>query len=204
MKYIIFGSGGFAKEVIDYVEDDGHEIVSVVSTMKFNSEMYAKRHTVINQVDDDLLSAYPDAKFLLAVGDVNVKKIIVNKNTDRWASFSHSSSHVSKYAKLGKGVVICPYATVLGDSVVGNFVTLNVYTCVAHDNVVGDYSTYSPYAGSMGNCNIGEECFFGTSAYCIPGVDLAKKSKVSAGSFVRKSHLTEDEVLIGNPAKPKP
>lgn len=88
MKYIIFGSGGFAKEVIDYVEDDGHEIVSVVSTMKFNSEMYAKRHTVINQVDDDLLSAYPDAKFLLAVGDVNVKKIIVNKNTDRWASLS--------------------------------------------------------------------------------------------------------------------
>lgn len=204
MRYIVFGSGGFAKEVIDYVEDDNHEIVAVVSTTKFNSGSYAKRYKVIDSVNESLLDTYPDAKFLLAVGDVNVKKIIVGKNVDRWGSFIHSSSHISRRSKMGKGVVVCPYATVLGDSIIGNFVTLNVYTCVAHDNVVGNYSTYSPYAGTMGNCTIGDDCFFGTSAYCIPGVSLANGCKVSAGSFVRKSHQTENDVLIGNPAKPKP
>lgn len=203
MKYIVFGSGGFAKEVIDYIEDDNHEIVAVVSTQQFNSDSYAKRHAVLEKIDDTILTTYPDAKFLLAVGDIAVKKIIVGKHIDRWGSFIHSSSHVSKYSKLGKGVVICPYATVLGDSVVGDFVTLNVYSCVAHDNVVGNYSTYSPYAGSMGNCSIGEACFFGTASYCIPGVTVANACKISAGSFLRKSHLIEHDVLIGNPAKSK-
>lgn len=203
MKYIVFGSGGCAKDLIDYVEDDNHEIVAVVSTQQFNSDAYAKRYPVLEKVDDSLLIAYPDAKFLLAVGDVAVKRIIVASNIDKWGSFIHSSSHVSKYAKIGKGVVICPYATVSGDSVIGDFVTLNVHTCVTHDNVVGNYSTYSPYAGSMGNCSIGEDCFFGAASYCIPGVTVANGCKISAGSFVRKSHLTENDVLIGNPAKSK-
>jgi len=198
MRYIIFGSGGFAKELIDYVEGDGHEVVGIVSTKIFNSDAYSNKYNVVQHVSE--LTDQHEARFLLGVGDIAIKKTIVDQNEDRWETFIHSSSHVSINSKIGKGVIVCPYATILGDAIVGDFVTLNVYTCVAHDNKIGNYVTYSPYSGTMGNCSIGDDCFFGTSAYCIPNVSLADGCKVSAGSFVRKSHSNGGDLLIGNPA----
>jgi sugar O-acyltransferase (sialic acid O-acetyltransferase NeuD family) len=200
MKYLIFGSGGFAKEVIDYIESDDHEIVGVISTQKFNSESYSKRYKIYSDVSE--LSYIADLQFILAVGDIKTKQIIVSKNENRWGTFIHSKSYVSKHAKIGKGSIICPFATVLGDSVIGKFTTLNVYACVAHDNVIGNYVTYSPYSGSMGNCTIGDECFFGTAAYAIPKIKLGNRIAVSAGSVVRHSYENEG-VLLGNPAKPR-
>lgn len=198
-KYIVFGSGGFSKEVIDYIESDNHEIVAVVSTQKFNCESYNKKYNILSKLEKGM---FPEAKFIMAVGDTNVKKTIIQQNENRWGNFIHSSSHVSRYCKLGSGIVICPFSTVLGDSVVGDFVTLNVHTCVAHDNIIGNFVTYSPYCGSMGNCEIQDECFFGTAAYCIPKIKLGRNIKVSAGSVVRHSFL-EECILQGNPAKPR-
>lgn len=197
--YIVFGSGGHAKEVISYIEDDGHTIACVVSTSNFNHESYNHKYKVLQSLEAGM---FPEAKFVLAVGDVNTKKIIVEKNESRWTNFIHSSCSVSKYATLGVGNTLSPYSCVNGDSVIGNFVTLNVHTTVSHDSIVNNFVTFSPYSGVMGNCRVGDECFFGTASYCIPNVTLGNKIKVSAGSVVRHSFL-EDCVLRGNPAKPK-
>lgn len=197
-KFVIFGSGGLAKEIIGYIESDGHEIEAVVSTQPFNCNSY-KKYKIFNKLEKGM---FPDSQFIMAVGDINVKKAFVEQNENRWGNFIHSSCHISRHSKLGVGITMCPYSAILGDANVGNFVTFNVYSCVAHDNIIGDYITFSPYCGTMGNCNIGDECFFGTAAYCIPKVTLGNKIKVSAGSMVRHSY--EDEcVLLGNPAKPR-
>lgn len=198
MKYVIFGSGGHAKEVVSFIESDGHEIVAVVSTLPFNCESYHK-YPLYSKIQPGM---FPDAEFIMAVGDINIKKIFVEQNENRWGNFIHSSCHVSAYAKLGVGVTVSPFTTILGDAVVGNFVTLNVYNFIAHDTQIGNYVTLSPYCGTMGNCNIGDDCFFGTAAYCIPKVTLGKAIKVSAGSMVRHSY-TDSCTLIGNPARPR-
>lgn len=199
MKYVVFGSGGFAKEVIDYIESDGHQVVAVVSTQPFNHVEYARKYEILDQLKKD---QFPEAEFILAVADSEVKKKIVSKNEDRWGNFIHSTCHVSSYAKLGKGIILCPFSSILGDSVIGNFVTLNIYCSVAHDCQIGSYATFSPYSATMGNCSIGDECFFGAAAYCIPKIKLHDKIKVSAGSTVRHSYDVEC-TLRGNPAKPK-
>jgi len=199
VKYIIFGSGGFAKEVISYIEDDGHEILAVVSSQPFNCNSYSDKYAILDKLE---LNQFPDAKFILAVGDIEVKKKIVSENENRWCNFIHSSCILSNYAKLGRGIIMCPYSAILGDAVVGNFVTLNIYSCVTHDNLIGNYNTFSPYSGTMGNCEIGDECFFGTASYCIPKVKLGNKIKISAGSMVRHS-FNQECILQGNPAKPR-
>jgi len=198
MKYVVFGSGGFAKEVISYIESDNHEVVAVVSTQPFNCSSYNK-YKIYEKLEEGM---FPQATFIMGVGDINIKKIFVSQNENRWGNFIHSSCHVSPHAKLGVGMVMCPYSSILGDAVVGDFVTFNVYSCVTHDNVIGNYITFSPYCGTMGNCEIGDECFFGTAAYCIPKVKLGNNIKVSAGSIVRHSYDNEC-VLLGNPAKPR-
>lgn len=199
MKYVVFGSGGFAKEVIGYIESDGHEILCVVSTQPFNCESYNNKYKILNKLE---VGMFPDAEFIMAVGDINIKKILVEQNENRWGNFIHSSCHVSNHAKLGVGITMCPFSAILGDSIVGDFVTFNVYSCVTHDNVIGNFITFSPYCGTMGYCTIDDDCFFGTAAYCIPKVKLGKGIKVSAGSVVRHSYMDQC-VLLGNPAKPR-
>lgn len=196
-KFIVFGSGGFAKEVIDIVLSDGHEVVGVVSTENFNNEKYNEFpvfKTVPNHIEHD--------GYLLGVADSKLKRKFVNENLDNWVTFIHSSVHLSKFSTIGKGCIICPQAQINADCVIGNFVTLNNYTLIAHDAIVGDYSTFSPYSGIMGNSSVGEDCFFGTAAYSIPKVKLGNRIKVSAGSMVRHSYSFEC-TLQGNPAKPR-
>lgn len=197
MKYIIFGSGGFAKEVIGYVLNDGHDIACVISTQEFNNSKYSQ-FSVYKSVPNDI----EHDGYLLGVADNNLKRKFVSENSDKWETFIHSSTNISKFATIGRGCIICPQSQINADCVIGNFVTLNNYTLIAHDAVVGDYSTFSPYSGLMGNSTVGEDCFFGTASYSIPNVKLGNKIKVSAGSMVRHSYGFEC-VLQGNPAKPR-
>lgn len=199
MKYIVFGSGGFAKELIGYIEDDSHEVVAVVSRSPFNDEQYNQKYKVITSIAP---GDFPDASFLLGVGEVDIKKRIVAENENRWVNFIHSSCTISKFAKIGIGNIFCPHSNVAGDAVIGDFGTFNFYVIIAHDNVIGDYVTFSPYSGSMGICKIDDECFLGTATYCIPKIKLGKRIKVSAGSVVRHSYEQEC-ILQGNPAKPR-
>jgi sugar O-acyltransferase (sialic acid O-acetyltransferase NeuD family) len=199
MKYIIFGSGGLSKEVIDLVESDGNKVIGVVSTLNFDNKTYSDIYKVYSSYENILDT---ESKFLLAVADPELKRKLVSINPDRWETFIHSSAHVSKFAQIGKGTIVCPHAIINGDAIVGDFVTLNNYTHIAHDSIVGNYSTFSPYSGIMGHCSVGEDTFFGTAAYSIPNVKLGNKIKVSAGSMVRHSYSFEC-VLQGNPAKPR-
>lgn len=197
MKYVIFGSGGFAKEVIDYVLNDGHEIAAVISTQQFNSAKYSM-FSVYPSVPDNI----EHDGYLLGVADSDLKRKFVSENLDKWKTFIHSSVHLSRFATIGRGCIICPQAQINGDCIIGNFVTLNNYTLIAHDATVGDYCTFSPYSGIMGNSSVGEDCFFGTAAYSIPKIKLGSKIKVSAGSMVRHSY-TDECILQGNPARPR-
>jgi sugar O-acyltransferase (sialic acid O-acetyltransferase NeuD family) len=199
MDYVIFGAGGFAKEVISYVLDDGHNILAVVSDDDFNNQDYNSSFVIKRNLTR---GEFPTSKFILAVGDINYKKQIVQKNEDRWGTFVHRTAHVSKFAKVGRGCVVSPNSLIAADAVVGNFVTLNISSAITHDNVIGDYCTFSPYAGTMGHCKIGDECFFGTAAIVVPKVQLPAQTKVSAGGIVKKS-IEVAATLYGDPAVPR-
>jgi len=200
-KYVIFGSGGLAKEIIGYLVEmygDDHGIVAVVSSEPFNNSKY-NQFVVKDSIGID---EYPEAKYLLAVADPRTKRLIVEKNADRWTSFIHSSAHVSPFAEIGKGCILTPQSIVAGDAVLGNFVFFNSNATVGHDSFIGDYTTLYPNTEVCGNCNIGKDCIFGIGAYVVPNVNLPDGTKVGAGSVVWES-ISEKCTLVGNPAKPK-
>jgi len=200
-KLVIFGSGGLSKEIIAYLVEmygDNHGIVAVISTEPFNNPKYSE-FKVQESLND---GEYPDAKFILAVANPKIKKIIVEKNEDRWTTFIHPSAHVSRFATIGKGCILTPQTIVTADAVIGDYVFLNTNATVGHDSIIGDYTTLYPNTEICGNCNIGKNCVFGIGSYVVPNVNLVDDTKVAAGSIVWES-VTEPCLLIGNPAKPR-
>lgn len=196
-EYIIFGSGGFAKELVSYMAS-WERVICAVSTTDWDHEDY--KHIQIKQKISE--RDYPNATFLMAVADPALKRKFVSENPDRWATYVHWTAVVSKQAKIGRGSIICPQTVVTSDAQIGQFVTLNLHCTVSHDCEVGDFSTFSPYASIMGHCKVGKDAFFGAGALCVPQVTLPDGTKVSAGAVVRKS-MDQAATLYGDPAKPR-
>jgi sugar O-acyltransferase (sialic acid O-acetyltransferase NeuD family) len=201
-EYVIFGSGGLAKEIIGYlIEMHGHNhgIRAVVSTELFNNRVYNEMFSVRESLKPN---EFPDAKFILAVAEPKTKRAIVEKNEDRWTTFIHSSASISPFARYGKGCVFTAQTILAGDPEIGDFVFLNTNATIGHDAIVGSYTTMFPNTEICGNCIIGEDCVFGIGSYVVPNVTLPSKTKVGAGSVVWKS-VEESCLLVGNPAAPK-
>ena len=182
MKFVIFGSGGMAKEVIGYVESDGHEVVRVISPEPFRDP-------------DGIWSSYSVADLI----DPVIKRKVVSENPGvEWGTFIHSSCYVSPHAKIGRGCIFAPQALVCGDPTIGDFCFFNTNATIGHDSTLGAYSTLFPNTEICGDCQIGDGVIFGIGAYALPGVTLPSGSKVSAGAVVRESH-DSPVTLFGDP-----
>lgn len=198
MRYVIFGSGGLAKELIGYLYGK-HDIACVVSTEPFNNFEFARQFKVVPKLHR---GEHPDAAFLLGVAQPEVKRKIVAENEDRWATFIHPTATVSPFATIGRGCILTPQTIVVGDAVLGDFVFMNTNATVGHDAVIGDYTTMFPNTEVCGNCTLGQDVIMGIGSYVIPNVALPSKTKVSAGAIVRKS-IDTPTTLYGDPAKPR-
>ena len=196
MRYVVFGSGGLAKEMIGYLLDDGHEIVCVVSSEQFGGEAF--KYPVVPRLDH----VEDGIRYLLAVSDPATKRKIVSENEDRWDSYFHSSCFVSRHSRIGRGSILAPQSIVAGDAELGNFVFFNTNATVGHDATIGHYSTLMPNSEVCGECVVGEDVMVGIGAYVLPGRRVGDGGKVSAGAIVR-NNVQEKETVYGDPAKPR-
>ena len=178
MRFVVFGSGGMAKEVIGYIETSGHVVDYVVSTELFNNPAF----------DYDVREDYVGGKSVLAVADPVLKRKIVADHPDAdWTTYVHSTAFRSPHASIGRGCVFAPHSIVAGDPVIGDFCFFNTNATIGHDSRLGAYSTLFPNTEVCGDCDIGEGVIMGIGAYVIPGITLPDGSKVSAGAVVRES-----------------
>ena len=191
LRYIIFGSGGMAKELIGYVLDDGHEVAGLVSSEPFDWYPVLEKAPKID-----------GARYLLAVSDPETKRNVVQENDDLWDSFFHSSCYVSRHSKIGRGTILAPQSIVAGDAELGNFVFFNTNATVGHDSKIGAFTSLMPNAEVCGDCDIGEDVLIGIGAYILPGRKVGNGARVSAGAMVRHN-VQEKETVYGDPAKPK-
>lgn len=204
-KYVIFGSGGLAKELIGYIANEHgvDTIAAIVSTEPFNNPEYTKSFNVRNSIE---IGEFPECEFLLAVAQPDVKRAIVSKNEDRWGTYIHPSCEVSPFAKIGRGCMLTPQCIVVGDAIIEDFVFMNTNATVGHDARVGQWSTMFPNTEICGDCQIGPGCIFGIGSYVLPDRHLSAGIQVSAGSIVRHSYQNSEHagiILQGNPAKPR-
>lgn len=83
---------------------------------------------------------------------------------------------------------------------IGNGVTIaGGVSFTTHDDSVEAY--YKKDTLIVGRITIGDDCFLGTNSIFLPGVTLANKCIVGAGSVVTKSFLEKGSVIAGCPAK---
>ncbi len=196
---VIVGAGGFGREMYHWARDcfsaEQYRIKGFLSAKANDLEGFEIQSPILG--DPLQYAPQPNERFLFAIGLIDVKRRLIDALVARGAQFErlvHPTAVVCGTAKLGTGVVICPFATVSDSVRVDDFAMLNFYASCGHDAHVGAYSVLCPYATLNGFAVIEEEVFMGTHSTVTPSRRVGHHSKISANSLV--SQNTQPHTLV--------
>lgn len=202
---LIAGAGGFGREVYEMLLDmPEFRVAGFLSDVPTALDDYPEI-----RADAEIVGTIADYKFradefvVNAVGDVaGRKKVaeILRANGANFVNVIHPTAFVSKFTKLGEGVIICRGAIISSYSKLGDFCLVNVCGMVGHDAEIGAYSVLCPQAFVGGFAKIGAECFLGANVSVSPRKILGRGSQISANSFVARD-VGDEALVIGVPGK---
>ena len=205
---VIYGAGGFAREVAYLIEhiNEKNPQWNLLGYLDDNKENYGKTMNELPILGGlDWLENESDIAIVVAVASpINKKKIVGNLNRFKNIEFPnliHPTVKVSKFNELGKGNILCEGAILTTNIILEDFIIINLNCTIGHDVHLKSYSTILPNASISGNV-IFEECVdFGTNATIIQGLTIGEGTIVGAGAVVVKN-LPAYCTAVGAPAKP--
>ncbi|WP_342508569.1 acetyltransferase [Sporosarcina sp. FSL K6-2383] len=207
-KIVVYGSGGFAREVVHLIEDINEQQATwkILGYIDDNPENHGE---VINDLPVlggyDWLKEQDSIAVVMGIGSPNAKKAIANKleglKNVTYPNLIHPSVKFSRYNTIGKGNVICEGNILTINIDIQDFATINLNCTIGHDVVVGSYTTILPNASVSGNVVFEERVDFGTNATIIQGIKVGEGTIVGAAAVVVKD-LPANCTAVGMPAKP--
>ena len=205
---VIFGTGGFAREVHQIIEDLNADGARINFLGFLDGNPHALGHEVHGYPvlgDSGWLEARPSVGVIVGIGGTGSKKRVVNQvralGPREFPSISHPKAWLGSRIQIGEGVIICAGTHATTDLKIGSFTILNLDCTVGHDTVVGDYTTAAPSVNISGNVDIGTGCDLGTGSIIIQGIKIGHWTIVGAGAVVVRD-LPPNVTAVGSPAKP--
>jgi sugar O-acyltransferase (sialic acid O-acetyltransferase NeuD family) len=202
---VIVGAGGFGREVYQWAraafDPAQHRVKGFLSNRPTDLEGFAVDAPLLG--DPTTYRVEPDDRFLFAIGKSEVKRRMIEGLKARGARFAtlvHPTAVVAPTARIGEGVIVCPFCTVSDNVLLEDFAMLNFYASVGHDGRIGRYAILSPYATVNGFSVLGEEVFLGSHVTVTAGRTLGDGARVSANLAVH-SDVPPRTLVYGPPTK---
>jgi sugar O-acyltransferase (sialic acid O-acetyltransferase NeuD family) len=212
---VIFGAGGFAREVGWLLDDiarhaNSGECVDLFVASDDAPNIGQRIHGAEIIGESRFFDQYgaTTANIYIAVGSMRLRQLLHGKCVERFdnavfPALVHPSVRMDRRqdaVRLGSGSIICAGTVLTTDIRIGEFVHLNLNCTVGHDTVIGDYSTLSPGVHVSGGVRLGKGCFVGTGAVFLENVGAPEDTVVGAGATVVKT-IEVPGTYVGTPAR---
>lgn len=185
---IIIGARALGREVCNYAKDVGFIVKGFLDDKTDALSGFEGYPSILGSVDE--YEIRPEDVFVCAVGDSKMRAqyaLIIEARGGGFANIIHPTAYVGPNVKMGAGCIVCPYAVIDCDLVMGRHVIANVHTYVAHDCVLEDFVTLSPNVHLGGRTVIHHEAFLGIGSLTIPDVEIGAGAVLAAGSVATRS-----------------
>ena len=204
----IYGAGGFAREVAWLAEscDGDHRVVCFVDD---NPALFGRQINGIPVMSlEDAAGRFAGAGIVSGIGSPKARACVMEKAVVAGfmpVSLIHPRVEMSRWIKMGEGVVICAGCILTTNIQIGKQVQINLDSTVGHDVVLGDYTTLAPGVRVSGWVHFGKRVYVGTGAVFINGTEenpllIGDDAIIGAGACVTKSVCYG--TWVGVPAKP--
>lgn len=197
-KVIIIGASGHGKVIADIIIKSGDEVIGFLDDGVEKGTIVAGIE-VLGKTDD--YTNFEDCRFVIAIGNPNIRKRIAEKLSVSWYTAVHPQAVISSLGvEIGEGSVIMANAVVNSSAKIGRHCIINTAAVVEHDNVLGDYVHISPTAVLAGGVRVGKMAHIGIGACVKNNLDITDECVIGAGAAVVKN-ITESGTYVGVPAK---
>ena len=201
---VIFGTGGFGREVAELLEDINidQSTWNVLGWLDNNKEKHGTEiHALPVLGDASWMSRHPAVHTIIAVGGPAPKsRIVQSMGAVRFATLIHPDVKIRSRVGVDAGTIICEGTLITTNIAIGRHVIVNLGCTVSHDSQLIDFVTIAPGVNISGNVKIGKGADIGTGAKIIQGVDIGPWSVVGAGSVVNRN-VPANTTSVGVPAK---
>lgn len=137
--------------------------------------------------------------FILGAVMPQTKRALVELFPFKYKTLKNRFAFVEDTNRMGSGCVIDANATICGNSMLGNYVTIYCNSSVNHDCEIGDYVTICPGVTICGDVKIGQGAFIGAGSVIKNGIVIGNNCVIGCGSVVVKD-IEEGKTVYGNPA----
>lgn len=203
-QYVIVGGGGFGREVACWAMDVASSsrsgrVVGFLDDQEMDASRFPDHLPHLGTIAN--YSPRESHQLLLAIGGTSSKRDVVatlKGRGARFASLLHPTAVVAVTARLGEGVILCPYAVVSANAVLGDFVAVNIHSSIGHDVNIGAYTTISAHVDLTGGVTLSQAVTVGSGARVLPGRHVGEGAKVGAGAIVMRN--VPDHATVYSPA----
>lgn len=203
----IFGTSGFAREVVDIAGELGYQTI-LIAKDQVDLDAFEFEGEVILERDLDRLGGIDLA---IGIGENAVRQKIATRFASRgsFINLVHPTASFGKGQRAridaSQGIIICAGVRFTNNIQVGPFSIFNLNATIGHDVVVEDFVNVAPGVNVSGNVHLGTRCWIGTGAAINQGTAEAKLhigpgTVIGSGSVVVKS-CDANAVYVGIPAK---
>lgn len=207
-RLVIYGTGGFAREVIDLV-DDINAVRKQFTVLGLLEDQDATKHgTTIDGYavlgGMEWAAAHPEVLYVVAIGNPAGKRRVVTElfsnGCSRFATLVHPTAIMGRKVLLGQGSIICANVVITTNVQIGDHVSVNWITTIGHDATVEEYCTLYPGVRISGNVKVSAGCEFGANSIIIQGKKCGHWSVIGAGAVIVKD-LPANTTAVGVPAQ---
>ncbi len=196
---IVIGASGHGKVVADAVCRQGDTLLGFLD----DSETLPSKvggFPVLGKISE--FKNYPDAAFIVGIGDSDVRERIVNLiDGSRWYTAVHPSAVVSESeTQIGEGSAVMANAVINPSAQIGKHCIINTMAVVEHDDRIGDFTHISVGARLGGNVSVSGHAWIGIGAVVSNNVFICDHCVIGAGAVVIHD-IKERGTYVGVPAR---
>ena len=204
---VVYGAGGFAREVAWLAGECGKTVVAFIDD---NAARHGQR---VNDAEvmglEQAAAKFPNVAFAIGIGNPNVREAVAGKAGAaalRPAVLIDPRVARSRWIEIGEGTVICAGSTLTTNIALGRHVQVNLHCTIGHDVVMEDYVTLAPGVHVSGWVHLKRGAYVGTGATIINGTEakpivVGEGAVIGAGACVVKN-VEPGATVVGIPAKP--
>jgi sugar O-acyltransferase (sialic acid O-acetyltransferase NeuD family) len=206
MTLLIYGAGGFAKELYDIIMrsmPERWEKIYFIDDFADEGECYLSERLHLETAIEKAGGCIDKIEGIVAVGEPSAREKLAQRLETKGiklATVIDKTALVSPTAKIGKGTIVCEMATIHADVQIGENCIIQPYATVGHDIVIGNSSVIGPHVIPGGEDVLGNRVYVGMGTVIKEKLNVGDDAIIGMGSVVFRN-VESSTTVVGNPAR---